>query len=119
MSIHAHQPQGRSFERPAGFVVEFARLCIDEGAHAVVGHGPHIVRGIKVYKDRPIFYSLGNFIFQNDSFLREPADFFQKYGLGHHISIVRQMLMTRAASMAQPALRPIRKSGNPSSLIGR
>lgn len=83
VSIHAHQPQGRSFDRPAEFVVEFARLCIDEGAHAVVGHGPHIVRGIEVYKDRPIFYSLGNFIFQNDSFLRQPADFYEKYGLGH------------------------------------
>lgn len=83
VSIHAHQPQGRSFDRPAEFVVEFTRLCIDEGAHAVVGHGPHIVRGIEVYKDRPIFYSLGNFIFQNDSFLRQPADFYEKYGLGH------------------------------------
>lgn len=39
---------------------------IDAGADVVVGHGPHILRGIEVYKRRPIFYSLANFIFEND-----------------------------------------------------
>jgi hypothetical protein len=34
---------------------------IDAGADAVVGHGPHVLRGVEFYKGRPIFYSLGNF----------------------------------------------------------
>ena len=44
-----------------GDVVKFARLMIDSGADLVVGHGPHVVRGMEHYKDRLIAYSLGNF----------------------------------------------------------
>ena len=82
VSIHAHEMKGRDNTQPADFLVEFARACIDQGADAVVGHGPHRVRGIEIYKGRPIFYSLGNFIFQNESVERLPADFYEKYGLG-------------------------------------
>jgi hypothetical protein len=35
---------------------------IEAGADAVVGHGPHVLRGIEFYRDRPIVYSLGNFL---------------------------------------------------------
>jgi poly-gamma-glutamate synthesis protein (capsule biosynthesis protein) len=38
-------------------------LAIDLGADAVVGHHPHILQGIELYKGRPIAYSLGNFCF--------------------------------------------------------
>lgn len=82
VSIHAHEMKDSRKNRPADFLVAFARACIDAGAHAVVGHGPHLVRGIEVYKDRPILYSLGNFIFQNETVERLPADFYEKYGLG-------------------------------------
>jgi len=44
-----------------GDVVKFARLMIDSGADLIVGHGPHVVRGMERYKDRLIAYSLGNF----------------------------------------------------------
>ncbi len=39
----------------------FARAVIDAGADLVLGHGPHVLRGMEVYKDRLIAYSLGNF----------------------------------------------------------
>jgi len=39
----------------------FARTVIDAGADLVLGHGPHVMRGIEMYKDRLIAYSLGNF----------------------------------------------------------
>jgi poly-gamma-glutamate capsule biosynthesis protein CapA/YwtB (metallophosphatase superfamily) len=39
------------------------RACIDAGATGVVGHGPHVLEGIEVYEGRPIFYSLGSFVF--------------------------------------------------------
>lgn len=39
----------------------FARTVIDAGADLVLGHGPHVLRGMEIYKDRLINYSLGNF----------------------------------------------------------
>lgn len=36
---------------------------IDAGADVIMGHHPHVVQGLEIYKDKPIFYSLGNFIF--------------------------------------------------------
>ena len=41
----------------------FARHAIDSGADLVVGTHPHVLQGIEVYKNRLIFYSLGNFVF--------------------------------------------------------
>jgi len=47
--------------------IEFAHELIDLGADAVLGHHPHQFQGIEIYKGKPIIYSLGNFIFdQND-----------------------------------------------------
>lgn len=46
---------------PRGDVYRFAHTAIDEGADIVWGHGPHVMRGIELYKDRLIMYSLGNF----------------------------------------------------------
>jgi hypothetical protein len=40
-----------------------AHVLIDAGADAVIGHHPHVVQDVAFYKDKPIFYSLGNFIF--------------------------------------------------------
>ncbi len=40
-----------------------ARLAIDCGADAVVGHHPHIIQPFEIYRERPIFYSVGNFTF--------------------------------------------------------
>jgi poly-gamma-glutamate synthesis protein (capsule biosynthesis protein) len=42
----------------------FARACVDAGADAVIGHHPHVVQGVEWYRGRPIFYSLGNFVFK-------------------------------------------------------
>ena len=44
-----------------GDVVEFAHQMIDAGADLVLGHGPHVVRPMEIYKDRLVAYSLGNF----------------------------------------------------------
>jgi len=40
-----------------------AEALIDAGGDAIIGHHPHVVQDIAVYNGRPIFYSLGNFIF--------------------------------------------------------
>jgi poly-gamma-glutamate synthesis protein (capsule biosynthesis protein) len=81
VSIHAHEGAGdRSV--PAKFVVDFARRMIDEGADIFVGHGPHVLRGIEIYKGRPILYSLGDFIFQNETLQRLPHENYAPLGLG-------------------------------------
>ena len=49
------------YNEPRGDVVWFARGAVDAGADLVIGHGPHVVRGMERYKDRLIAYSLGNF----------------------------------------------------------
>ena len=72
VSVHCHE-SGDHRDEPPQFLVDFAHACIDEGADMFIGHGPHITRGIEIYKDRPIFYSLGNFIFQNDTVRWQPS----------------------------------------------
>ena len=44
-----------------GNVYAFSHRCIDAGADFVFGHGPHVVRGMELYKGKLIAYSLGNF----------------------------------------------------------
>lgn len=46
---------------PRGNLRRWAHAVIDAGASVVVGHGPHVLRGVEFYAGRPIFYSLGNF----------------------------------------------------------
>jgi len=45
-----------------GNVFAFARAVIDAGADMVIGHGPHVLRAIEIYKGKFIAYSLGNFL---------------------------------------------------------
>ena len=47
---------------PRGDLRRWARAVIDAGADAVVGHGPHVLRGMEFYRGRLIAYSLGNFL---------------------------------------------------------
>lgn len=47
--------------------VDFARKLLDDGADMILGHHPHQFQGIELYKGKPIIYSMGNFLFdQND-----------------------------------------------------
>jgi Bacterial capsule synthesis protein PGA_cap len=47
---------------PRGDLRRWARAVINAGADAVVGHGPHVLRGMEFYRGRLIAYSLGNFL---------------------------------------------------------
>ncbi len=49
------------FGEKRGNLPLFSRTVIDAGADLVLGHGPHVLRGMEIYKDRLIAYSLGNF----------------------------------------------------------
>jgi poly-gamma-glutamate synthesis protein (capsule biosynthesis protein) len=78
LSLHAHE-EGGCKEESAAFIPEFAHRMVDEGADLVVGHGPHLLRGMEIYRGRPIFYSLGNFIAQNHLVYKIPADAYTRF----------------------------------------
>ncbi len=44
----------------------FARQAIDLGADVVLGSHPHVAQAVELYRGKPIFYSLGNFIFDHE-----------------------------------------------------
>jgi poly-gamma-glutamate synthesis protein (capsule biosynthesis protein) len=56
--IHAHQEPG------ADFITQISHEAIDAGADEWVGTGPHRMLGIEIYKNRPIFHSLGDLFFE-------------------------------------------------------
>jgi poly-gamma-glutamate synthesis protein (capsule biosynthesis protein) len=79
-SIHAHEGD-IDVEKPAQFLVEWARACVDAGADIVTGSGPHMLRGIELYKGKPIFYSLGNLWFEFETVDALPADSYEMHKL--------------------------------------
>lgn len=82
VSSHSHE-SAESRDVPAEFIRTFARATIEAGADVWVGHGPHVLRGIELHEGRPIMYSLGDFIFQNETVKLQPADNYRRYGLGN------------------------------------
>lgn len=62
-SDKTHTPKGaeRAYGEFRGSPRAFAHAMIDAGASAVLGSGPHVVRGVERYKGRLVAYSLGNF----------------------------------------------------------
>ncbi len=100
VSIHSHQLSGSAKETPSEFIEIFSHECIDAGANAVIGHGPHLLRPIEIYKDCPIFYSLGDFILQLYSVAFAPEDFYAKQGLTSD-STVHELLADRSANFTR------------------
>ena len=63
VSLHS----GEEYQKtPTQFQIEFSRAFIDAGADLVIGHHPHIIQPNEKYKDGWIFYSLGNFVFDQN-----------------------------------------------------
>jgi poly-gamma-glutamate capsule biosynthesis protein CapA/YwtB (metallophosphatase superfamily) len=83
VALHCHEGrQGRwNSDAPAEFLQPLAHRLIDGGAHAVVGHGPHMLRGVEIYNGRPICYSLGNFIFNLEVMSAFPMEVYQQQGM--------------------------------------
>ncbi len=80
VSSHTHEGGADRFAPPE-FYVTFAHQMIDAGADVVATSGPHILRGIEIYKGKPIFYSLGDFIFENETLLRQPPENYEPLGM--------------------------------------
>lgn len=81
LTIHSHQISGTSKESPSDYLQECARFAIDHGCDAVIGHGPHLLRPVEIYKGKPIFYSLGDFILNNENIPYSPEDYYEPKGM--------------------------------------
>ncbi len=104
VSIHSHEISGTKKEEPADFLKEFAHKCIDAGAHAVIGHGPHLLRPLEIYKGRPIFYSLGDFIIHNECIPYAPEEMFERQGLTSDATM-RELFCDRSANYTRGLMR--------------
>lgn len=79
---------------------KLAHKIIDAGAEMVVGHHPHVIQGKELYKDKLIYYSLGNFYFgtRRASFKKNfdtPYGFESNYGIVLEISVEKSMLSVK------------------------
>ncbi len=74
------------FGENRGDPIKFARAVVDAGADVVVGHGPHVLRGMQFYKGKLIAYSLGNFAGGGKTLSSNGP---LKYGAILHVSLTR------------------------------
>lgn len=88
-----HTPKGHQIflRQDRGDVRKFAHMCIDEGADLVVGSGPHVVRGMDMYKGKLIAYSLGNFATYHQFNLKFP----------NNVAPLQQIKITRGGVLTQ------------------
>ena len=79
--IHAHEtPTGVDDDTPAppDFLIRLFHDAVDAGADVIMGGGPHSLRGIEIYKGKPVFYGLGMFYFK-PALMGTPDSLFQGF----------------------------------------
>lgn len=74
------------FGENRGDPIKFSKAVIDAGADVVIGHGPHVLRGMQFYKGKLIAYSLGNFAGGGKTL---SSDGVLKYGAILHVSLTK------------------------------
>lgn len=60
--VFAHLGNGGDIPKLDQYEIEFTHHCIDCGADIVFGHHHHVLKGIDIYKGKPIYHGLGNFV---------------------------------------------------------
>jgi poly-gamma-glutamate capsule biosynthesis protein CapA/YwtB (metallophosphatase superfamily) len=92
VSFHSHDFAQKSMAaaktraelaEPADYIEAFAHAAIDAGADVFAGHGSHTPLGIELYRGRPIFYSFGSLILENETVPVFPAEAYARFDLGH------------------------------------
>jgi poly-gamma-glutamate synthesis protein (capsule biosynthesis protein) len=114
VSLHNQDTIGRSWlqaeglteiERQPDFVMEFAHAAVDVGADLIAVHGPHMFMGVEVYREKPILYSLGNFVMQNETLRHVPAHHFERFGLDPYATPADFFDARTAGDKGHPATR--------------
>jgi len=77
-SVHAHT-RGK-------WLRSYSRRLIEHGADIVFIHGPHEVGPVELYGGKPIFHSLGDFVYESEQMTRQPSDAYDRLGLGDNAS---------------------------------
>ncbi|MCD8084518.1 MAG: CapA family protein [Clostridiales bacterium] len=65
-SLHTHEGVNENWysTEPPAFIESICHQAIDAGADTVIGHGAHFMRGVEIYKGKPIFYNLGSLLME-------------------------------------------------------
>ena len=61
LAVALHKGMGHTPATVAMYERQISKAAVDAGADVVVGHHAHILQGMEIYRDRPIFHGLGNF----------------------------------------------------------
>ena len=77
---HCNLSEARRGDDPPNLMRVAAKALIDAGADIYVGHGWHKTLGIEIYKNRPIFYGIGNFFAQSEFLRNVPYDAYESWG---------------------------------------
>jgi poly-gamma-glutamate capsule biosynthesis protein CapA/YwtB (metallophosphatase superfamily) len=90
VSVHNHEWDAeKGLEAPSRFVIDFAKACIDAGADVFIAEGSHTpLRGLEIYKSKPIFYDPGDFIVMNNTVTKLPYDFYSRVKAGLKASVL-------------------------------
>lgn len=105
-TIHAHEsPTGMDDDTPAppDFLIRLFHDAVDAGADVIMGGGPHSLRGVEIYKGKPILYGLGAF------FINGETEASQEMALEVYPD------KTGHAPPPLPPERSVRRGGNPAS----
>ena len=87
VNVHNHEwDPAENLGAPAHFLPPFARACIDAGADVFVAQGSHaLLRGLEIYKNKPIFYDPGDFMAMMGTVSKLPADSYFRPGYGPEV----------------------------------
>ncbi len=114
VSFHTHDCDPKGAEHPSVFVREYARACIHAGADAFLCHGAHFLQGIEIHEKRPIFYSLGNFLIQDEIMDKVTFDQYEFFGLGRNAK--PSDFFKARAGMIPPGAKPYSDWWNESAI---
>ncbi len=99
VNIHWGNEYEHNFNR---YQQEVGRKLLDAGADVLIGHHPHVVQGMEIYKNKPIFYSLGNFIF--DQYFSEATQEGLALGLEIFVDRIKISLFPFKSQLSVPQL---------------
>ena len=105
-TIHAHEsPTGLDDDtpEPPDFLIKLFHNAVDAGADVILGGGPHSLRGVEIYKGRPVFYGMGVFFIKGE-IKALPETMFRMFPDA-----------SGRPPAAKPAERSVRPGGNPAS----
>ena len=89
-----------SSDRPMDYQRQIAHAAIDAGADLIIGHHPHVVQAVEFCQGRPIFYSLGNFVFDWPKMR------------GRHLDGLLVKIEVRSKAIVGVSFVPVRRNAN-------